>query len=109
MPAEEVDSPDAPDAEPAAAPSAAPDSSVSPAVANAQCRECGLRAANCLFLPCSHKVGAVPLSQPQTQRPDACCACVQVWCVECAADLPAACVVCGAGITQSLRTFHKRL
>ena len=41
------------------------------------CRKCGLRAANCLFLPCSHKV----------------------WCVECAADLPPACVVCGAGPT----------
>ncbi len=51
------------------------------------CLRCGGRSANCLFLPCSHKV----------------------WCIECAAELPSVCPVCSKAITQSLQTFHKRL
>ena len=51
------------------------------------CLRCAANPPNCVFLPCSHKV----------------------WCTECAAKLPPACPICNTGITQSLRTFHKRL
>jgi hypothetical protein len=43
------------------------------------CLRCATRAANCVFLPCSHKV----------------------WCTECAAELPPTCCICDTGITQS--------
>ena len=52
-----------------------------------RCLRCAAEPPNCVFLPCSHKV----------------------WCVQCAALLPANCPICNTGITQSLRTFHKRL
>jgi len=51
------------------------------------CLRCGKLPPNCLFVPCAHKV----------------------WCVDCAAELPPACPICNTGISQSLRTFHKRL
>ena len=51
------------------------------------CLRCAAKPPNCVFLPCSHKV----------------------WCVDCAASLPPVCPVCSTGITQSLKTFHKRL
>lgn len=51
------------------------------------CLRCAASYANCVFLPCSHKV----------------------WCTECAAVLPEQCPVCDCAVTQSLRTFHKRL
>jgi hypothetical protein len=50
------------------------------------CLRCAAEPPNCVFLPCSHKV----------------------WCTGCAAQLPAQCPICNTGITQSLRTFHKR-
>ena len=51
------------------------------------CLRCAKLPPNCVFLPCAHKV----------------------WCVECAAELPPTCPICNTGISQSLRTFHKRL
>ena len=51
------------------------------------CLRCASNPPNCVFLPCSHKV----------------------WCTDCAAQLPPTCPICNTGITQSLRTFHKRL
>ena len=51
------------------------------------CLRCAAAPPNCVFLPCSHKV----------------------WCTTCAAELPAVCPICSTGITQSLKTFHKRL
>lgn len=51
------------------------------------CLRCAASPPNCVFLPCSHKV----------------------WCVECAAQLPPECPICHSGISQSLKTFHKRL
>ena len=51
------------------------------------CLRCAATPPNCVFLPCSHKV----------------------WCVDCAAILPPRCPICDCGITQSLKTFHKRL
>ena len=59
----------------------------SPARHMQQCLNCQAQYANCVFLPCSHKV----------------------WCADCAAELPDNCPVCDSAITQSLRTFHKRL
>ena len=50
------------------------------------CLRCAANPPNCVFLPCSHKV----------------------WCTDCAAELPSTCPICNIGITQSLRTFHKR-
>ena len=51
-------------------------------------KRCAERPANCVFLPCSHKV----------------------WCTECTAlEQLATCPICSTGITQSLKTFHKRL
>jgi len=51
------------------------------------CLRCAKLPPNCVFLPCAHKV----------------------WCMDCAAQLPPTCPICDSGITQSLRTFHKRL
>jgi len=51
------------------------------------CLRCAAAPPNCVFLPCSHKV----------------------WCVDCAAQLPPECPICHSGISQSLKTFHKRL
>ena len=51
------------------------------------CLRCGKLPPNCWFVPCAPKV----------------------WCVDCAAELPPACPICNTGISQSLRTFHKRL
>ena len=51
------------------------------------CLRCAAAPPNALFLPCSHKV----------------------WCVDCAQMLPSRCPICDTGVTQSLRTFHKRL
>ena len=52
------------------------------------CLRCAERPANCVFLPCSHKV----------------------WCTECSEQQQqATCPICSTGITQTLKTFHKRL
>ena len=59
----------------------------SPARHMQQCLNCQAQYANCVFLPCSHKV----------------------WCADCATELPDKCPVCESAVTQSLRTFHKRL
>ena len=77
---------------PAAAPAAggaeeAPEKPPKPALPAMLCLRCAAAPPNCLFLPCSHKV----------------------WCNDCAAQLPPTCPICNTGITQSLRTFHKRL
>ena len=69
------------EAKPAAA------SKASSGMAAMLCLRCAANPPNCVFLPCSHKV----------------------WCTECAAQLPPTCPICNTGITQSLRTFHKRL
>lgn len=58
-----------------------------PGLAAMLCLRCASNPPNCVFLPCSHKI----------------------WCVDCAANLPPACPICNTGITQSLKTFHKRL